>query len=141
MIDFKIERLIMKLGKAINSMRDGDLSKYNLSSAQSETILYYADHSGESIKELALHLKITHQAAKKLVDKLRIKDILMSVTSSDDKRYSKVYLTDKGETLCAELKKNGSHAGERMLCGLTDSEKVQLLFLLEKVEHNSNNDQ
>lgn len=135
-LDFRLERLILKIGNTINNTRHEDLVKNNLTSAQSETILFYSYNSGQSIKELALHLKISHQAARKLVDKLKSKNILESLMSTEDKRYSKVYLTEFGTELCGLLKQNGASAGEKMLKGFSESDKAQLCNFLEKIEVN-----
>jgi len=135
-LDFRLERLILKIGNTINSIRDEDLVKKNLTSAQSETVLFYSYNPGKSIKELALHLKISHQAARKLVEKLKEKNILESLVAAEDKRYSKVYLTEFGEALCDLLKQKGTLTGENMLKGFSESDKVQLYHFLEKIELN-----
>lgn len=135
-IEFLIERLILKAGNAINNIRSGDLSASGLTSAQSETVLFYDKNPGSSIKELAGHLKITHQAARKLVDKLRLKGIVEQRTSQSDRRVSRVFLTHEGEKLCEMLKRGGTTTGERVLTGFTDDEKKTLLLLLRRIEKN-----
>lgn len=135
-LDFRLERLILKIGNTINYIRDEDLVKNNLTSAQSETILFYSDNPGKSIKELALHLKISHQAARKLVDKLKSKNILESLMSTEDKRYSKVYLTEFGAELCGLLKQKGTLTGENMLNGFSERDKAKLYNFLQKIERN-----
>ncbi len=135
-IDFRLERLILKIGNTINNIRHEDLENNNLTSAQSETILFYSYNSGKSIKDLALHLKISHQAARKLVDKLKSKNILETLMSTEDKRYSNVYLTEFGAELCGLLKQKGTLTGENMLKGFSESDKAQLYNFLEKIEVN-----
>lgn len=135
-IDFQIERLILKNGNMMNSVRDGDLRDNNLTPAQSETILFYFDRGGTSIKDLAEHLKITHQAARKLVEKLKSKGILDVRLSSEDKRRAVIYLSDSGQELCGTLKKSGSYAGERILKDFSPEEKKQLLNYLKRIENN-----
>lgn len=92
-IDFTIENLILKAGNALNNIWIGDLEKSRLTPSQSETILFYADNGGKSIKDLAIHLKISHQAARKLDDKLKDKTILESVISEKDRRSTSISLT------------------------------------------------
>lgn len=135
-LNFRLERLILKIGNTINYIRDEDLVKNNLTSAKSETILFYSDNPGKSIKELALHLKISHQAARKLVDKLKSKNILESLMSLEDKRYSKIYLTELGAELCGLLKQKGTLTGENMLNGFSERDKAQLYNFLRKIERN-----
>ena len=130
-IEFLIERLILRNGNLANNNRDHDLKSGNLTS---ETILYYAEHRGDSIKALALHLSISHQAARKLVEKLREKGMLDILISKDDRRYTSIYLTADGEELHQDLKNKGFSAGEKMLEGFSDGEKTVLLDYLERIK-------
>lgn len=134
--EFLIERLILKTGNRINNIRNDDLKSSGLTSAQSETILYYSDHAGSNIKELAVHLKVTHQAARKLVDKLKSKGILEALVSREDKRYMRVFLTEEGKALCRELKKSGSSTGAGILEGFSESDREKLLEYMRRVEVN-----
>lgn len=135
-LDFQIERLILKSGNTLNNIRIEDLKNHNLTPAQSETILFYADNAGKSIKELSEHLKITHQAAKKLIDKLKEKNILKSITSKDDKRYVSIYLTDLGHEVYNELKKKGTTTGEILLKNFSIDEKKILFEFFQRIEKN-----
>lgn len=132
-IEFKTERLILAIGNSLNSARDKDLAKNNFSFAQSEAILFFGDHEGQSIKELAINLKISHQGAQKLVDKLIAKDILTKEISAEDKRYSRIYLSDTGKQFCKELIKTKTYSGEYMLEGFADFEKKQLYEYLQRI--------
>lgn len=132
-LDFNIERLILKIGNTINGIRDDDLGKHELTSTQSEAILFYRKHEGESIKDLARHLKISHQAAQKLVDKLASKDILRKEISEDDKRYCKVYLTEPGNRLCSTLMRKGALTGKSILGGFSETEKEELFEFLQRI--------
>ena len=135
-LEFRIERLLLKNGNLVNNIRDKDLRRYDLTAAQSEAILYYADHSGNSIKALAQHLNISHQAARKLVEKLKEKQFLAMQVSDEDRRYVNVSLTKAGEALSRELKNRGFSVGSSMLQGFSDEEKETLLDLLERIRKN-----
>lgn len=138
--DFLIERLILKAGNTLSNIRIGDLQKYDLTPVQSETILFFSDHSGENIKDLAVHLKVTHQAARKIVDKLKKKEILRSAVSEEDKRATKISLTETGRTLCQSLLQEGTYNGTRLLLGFSDDERTQLLQFLQRIEQNITGD-
>ena len=135
-IDFRIERLLLKSGSALNNSRLDDLKRYELTPSQSEAILFFADNGKKNIKELAEHLKITHQAARKLVEKLKEKDIIATAVSAEDKRSVEVSLTDGGLKLCAKLKERGASVEGFLLCGLNAEDKNQLLKFLEIIEKN-----
>lgn len=133
---FVIERLILRIGNTINNIRIKDLKESDLTPAQSETILFYDARPGANIRELAEHLKVTHQAARKLVDKLKTKKILALYVSEEDRRYTNIYLTEEGKKLCNELKKSGTSTGEDILKGFSDQEKEILLGFLQRIERN-----
>ena len=135
-IEFRIERLILKAGNALNNIRTKDLSDNNLTSVQSETILFYAANEGSNIKDLAAHLKITHQAARKLVVKLKEKGILETEISAGDRRNTCIRLTEGGSALCGKLKKKGTSNGEILLKGFSDNEKQLLAEYLVRIEKN-----
>ena len=135
-LEFRIERLLLKNGNLVNNIRDHDLKKDDMTSSQSEAILFYADHSGCSIKDLAVHLNISHQAARKLVDKLKEKHILAIQVSKEDKRYTNVSLTAEGQELSRRLKGNGFSVGEKMLNGFSAEEKGLLLNYMERIQLN-----
>lgn len=132
-LDFRIQRTLLKAGNAINNTRDNELRVKNLTSAQSETILYYEKHEGGSIKDLAIYLKISHQAARKLVDKLQAKDILDIRISPYDKRYASISLTQTGQSLCKELKACGTLTGQYVLADFTETEKELLSGYLDRI--------
>ena len=80
---FQIERDILKVGNQLNNMRDEDLKQRNITPAQSETLLFFAEHEGATVSELKDYLKISHQAARKLAEKLREKKIPVSMFWKD----------------------------------------------------------
>lgn len=135
-LDFRIDRLLLKSGSALNNLRAKDLKSYDLTASQSETILFFAAHTDKNIRDLADHLLITHQAARKLVEKLKEKDILATTESPEDRRSVRVGLTDHGRQLCVLLKGRGASLGANLLREFTVEEKKQLLNYLEKIEKN-----
>ncbi|MGN0242080.1 MAG: MarR family winged helix-turn-helix transcriptional regulator [Candidatus Weimeria sp.] len=134
--EFVIERLMLRIGNTINNIRIKDLKESDLTPAQSETILFYGRFPGSSIRELAGYLMVTHQAARKLVDKLRKKGILRSCVSEEDRRYTSIYLTDTGEDLCLQLKKGGTSTGKDITEGFSEQEKRELRDYLLRIENN-----
>ncbi|MCD7826533.1 MAG: hypothetical protein LUH14_11335 [Clostridiaceae bacterium] len=135
-IDFIIERLIMRVGNQCVNIRNDNLKKREITSVQSETLLYFEAHEGAPIWNLKKHLNISHQAARNLVERIRLKDYLYLETSKEDARFKCVYLTEKGKYICSELKKEGTSAGQQLLKGLSAEEKEKLLEMLERMSKN-----
>lgn len=135
-IEFLIERKILKIGNMLANMRSEDLKKYGLTPIQSETLLFYAANPGVSILDLKEYLDISHQAARNLVERLKMKQFLYTEISSEDGRFRKVYVTEQGNWICGELTLRGSHVGQNLLQGISKKDKEELLHLLLEISDN-----
>lgn len=135
-IDFIVGRKIFKIGNLSNNVRNEYLRKKNITSAQSETLLFYFSNQGKSITDLKKHLQVSHQAARKLVDKLREKQYLYMVFSKKDARVTEVFLTDAGLEICTKLINDGTYAGSVQLKNFSMAEKEELLSYLMRIEEN-----
>ncbi len=134
--NFIIERQILRIGNKISNGRDKDLIPFDLTANQSEALLYFDNCPGRSIIDLKEHLRITHQAARNLVERMKRKELLYVVVSEEDGRFKQVYLTEKGRTTCHDLKHLSTNVGCQLLKGLSEEEKDQLLSLLLKINDN-----
>lgn len=132
-LDFLIERKILKIGNRLSNTRDKDLNQYGLTPIQSEALLFYASNNGSPILDLKEWLDISHQAARSLVERLKLKGLLRMEISIEDGRYRKIYITKQGEEICASLKKQGGNVGQKLLSQLSQQEKGELLALLLKI--------
>lgn len=128
---FQIERSILKIGNQLNNMRNEDLKNRNLTPTQSEALLFFAEHEGASISELKDHLQISHQAASKLVEKLKEKHYLYASISKEDARANATFLTTEGKAVCASLQQTGSSVGSALLQGFSEGEMLQLQRFLD----------
>ena len=131
--EFLIERNILKIGNQLLNGRREDLKEFALTSNQSETLLFFDRHPGAMIYDLKIHMKISHQAARNLVERMKEKELLTVEISDTDTRARKVSLSEKGEKICRELKKKGTDVGGNLLQPLSEEEKDQLSVLLEKI--------
>lgn len=131
--NFIIERKILKIGNQLINTRNSDLNEYNLTSSQSETLLFFDRLKGARVLDLKDYLKISHQAARNIVERMKLKDLLYVETSNEDARAKQVYLTDNGQSICDALKKRGTSIGETMLIDLSSDEKRTLSNLLNKI--------
>lgn len=131
--DFLIERNILKIGNTLLNKRSDDLKEFDITSNQSETLLFFDKNEGAPISNLKEHLKISHQAARNIIERMKEKDLLYVTVSDSDARVRKVYLTENGKKICEELKLKGSNVGGNILRYLNNDEKQELLVLLEKI--------
>jgi DNA-binding MarR family transcriptional regulator len=128
--EFDLQRQLIKLGNQLSSRRNADLTAHELTTSQSETLLYFANHPGYLISNLKDHLQVSHQAAQKTVMKLRQRQLLAARTSTIDARKHQLYLTAAGKQLATLLKQNGTLAGQQLLVNLTKKQKEQLAQLV-----------
>lgn len=131
--EFQLERQILKIGNALAARRDRELAKIGLTSAQSESLLFFEEHEGATIIALKAHLGISHQAARNSVERLRQKGLLVAELSRQDARSKNIHLTMKGHDVCCHLKEQGALTGVDLLQFLTDEEKQVLAVLLGKI--------
>lgn len=131
--DFIIERTILKIGNHIINVRSDDLKSCDLTSNQSETLLFFDLHEGALILDLKNHLKISHQAARNIIERMKAKGLLYVTVSDTDARAKQVFLSEKGKAVCQKLKEQGGCLGGNLLRYFTEKEKDRLLALLEKI--------
>lgn len=132
-LDFILQRKILKLGNKLVNTRNVDLKTHDLTPNQSETLLYFDAHPGEVIVNLKDYLEISHQAARNIIERMKLKSLLYVTVSAADARARQVYLTAKGQTICDQLKVNGTSVGHTILSQLSVSERQQLAHLLDKI--------
>ena len=135
-LDFAIQRKILKAGNRLSSIRSDHLGAHNLTTGQSETLLFFSSRPGSTVSDLKDHLEISHQAARNIVGRLKEKGLLSAEPSQKDARANAVRLTAAGSALCDHLKQSGSQVGTTLLCGFTEDEKDLLLHFLERVTEN-----
>lgn len=131
-----ITRKIIKIGNLLTNFRDADLKKSNLTSSQAETLIFFYNHPGAFASDLKEYMEISHQAARNLVERMRVKDFLITEVSNEDARAKHVYLTKKGQQMYGNISKGNDKAESIILKGLTAEEKEQLYLLLDKIHQN-----
>ncbi len=131
--DFLIERSILKIGNYLAHARDGVLKENDVTFFQAETLLFFDAHEGAKILDLKDHLKISHQAARNLVERIRQKDLIRTREAASDARAKNVFLTEKGKDVCRRLKSRGGSVGEKLFSDFTDAEKKELLAHLDRI--------
>ncbi len=67
------------------------------------------------------------------LDKLEARGLVTRRASEHDRRVNGLWLTDAGHALLKKLKQRVARHEERLACGLTRSERVQLVTLLARI--------
>ncbi len=131
--EFSIGRKILKIGNKLINTRNKDLRKLDLTSNQSETILFFKRNHGVRIQDLKNHLEISHQAARNIVERMKKKQLLEVEVYEDDARSKHIHLSPKGHKKYTILETCGTNVSQVMLKKLTKKEKAALSDLLDKI--------
>ena len=131
--EFRIERTILKIGMFLAAKRNSHLSQLGLTASQSEALLFIHDNPNSNITCLKAHLKISHQAARVLVERLKDKDLVVVNMGEKDSRSRLVSLSNQGELLHEQLVQQGQAVGAHLLEALSTEETSQLDELLDKI--------
>ena len=131
--EFRIERSMLRIGTFLSAKRNCFLRERGLTASQSEALLFLNENPGISITNLRKYLKISHQAARVLVGRLKEKGFVSVRPDEADSRSRLIALTEQGSILIAQLKLEGQSAGVRLLQTLSHDEMVQLDAILKKI--------
>ncbi|MBQ3171266.1 MAG: MarR family transcriptional regulator [Mailhella sp.] len=131
--EFRIERSILRIGTFLASRRNVHLRQLGLTASQSEALLFLQNTPPISITVLKNHLKISHQATRVLVERLKEKELVVVRQDTADSRSRLITLTPQGNALFAQLTHEGQAVGVRLLKSLSSEEMAQLDGLLQKI--------
>ena len=131
--EFAIARKMLCLGNRMVNNRSADIETLELTPVQAESLHYFHDNPGGNAAGLKSWLKVSHQAARALVERMRTKGFLRVDDSDSDGRSRAVYLSERGEEAYAAIEKYGHRMGLTMLEGFSAEEKKQLGTMLDRM--------
>lgn len=130
-IEYLLIRKIRELANLITKNRDADIRELGLTTAQADTLLYFAENPGKSIVDLKSFFHITHQTAQGLVQRMAEKGLLVVSISRNDQRYKQIFLTEKAQSIYNNMLENGTNTGNALLNGMNSEEKKQFQALID----------
>jgi len=116
----------------------GSISSIDVSIRQHQTMslvcrLTEEKPHGITLKELAEAMKLAPATVSELVESLVKKDFLQRVQNPEDRRAVQITLTDHGQTLLDECIRCVDSLCEKLLAGLSASERSAMLGALTKI--------
>ena len=116
----------------------GNISSIDVSIRQHQTMtlvcrLTEDKPNGVTLKELAEAMKLAPATVSELVESLVKKNFLQRVQNPEDRRAVQITLTDHGQMLLDECLKCVDGLCEKLLAGLTPSERTAMLSGLTKI--------
>jgi DNA-binding MarR family transcriptional regulator len=117
---------ILELQRRMNRViRERTLDSWmnlSLTIPQLKSLFYIARHGRVNLSGLAAGLRVTPANVTGIVDRLVEQELLTRTPDPDDRRILWLKLTDKGETLLANLREGRASEMRRVLDGLTTEE-------------------
>ena len=135
-----LRKAVSRLNEAFreSTLSIGSISSIDVSIRQHQTMalvcrLTEDKPSGVTLKELAEAMKLAPATVSELVESLVKKNFLQRVQNPEDRRAVQITLTDHGQTLLDECLKTVDNLCEKLLAGLSPSERTAMLNGLTKI--------
>ncbi|MCS7169661.1 MAG: MarR family winged helix-turn-helix transcriptional regulator, partial [Candidatus Kapabacteria bacterium] len=131
----KIVAALERLGQLLRSLLLSDAMNEGISITQAQILLQCYLQPGRlfSITELAEELDLTQPTISDSIASLQRKGLLQKLQREDDRRTVSVVLTAKGKAIARRLWQRQAHSFEKVFGHLSDSETIELLYLLLRV--------
>lgn len=96
-------------------------------------IMYLTRHPGANQRNIAEFADITTSAVNQTVKSMITEGYLRKETDTNDKRHTRLFLTEKGENVAQTLRER-LHASDEVITALITPEKeAELIVLLDKI--------
>ncbi|BAN48594.1 putative MarR family transcriptional regulator [Metapseudomonas resinovorans NBRC 106553] len=93
-------------------------------------------HDGMTQSDVANMLEIGKAALGSLIDRLEESELVVRGSDAVDRRVKRIYLSDKGKQLIRTMTAESNEMSERILEGLSQTERQQFVDLLSRVKQN-----
>ncbi len=127
---------LAQAAKAQRTRSGAHLSALGLHPGQEVVLKALARTDGKTMSELAAELGVQPPTVTKMVTRLAAYGFLVRQTSDTDGRLARVFLTDPGRALIADIDKTWKRLEKEALSGFDDKDRKRLRRLLRKMEKN-----
>ncbi|MFC3592325.1 MarR family winged helix-turn-helix transcriptional regulator [Novosphingobium piscinae] len=115
---------------------DREVASLGITGSQGTLLFAVATAPGATQRGIADMLEMTEAAAGRLIDRMVAEELLERRPKPDDRRAHCIYLTGRAQAVLEALSAMGDHHEERLLAGLGEAERDELLRLLDHVAGN-----
>lgn len=109
------------------------VEKYNLTAAQALIINTLSEENGITFQQLAERVRLSSATLTGIVDRLEKIGFVERLPNPDDRRSTKISLTEKGSALTVELKALTMTANQGFLTSFSREEETMLRGLLKRL--------
>ena len=96
-------------------------------------ISYLHRHHGANQKNIAEFSNVTTAAVNQTVKEMIADGYVEKVTDETDKRYTKLFLTQKGNETASKLREKLHHSDEIITAAITPEKEEEMMELLDKI--------
>ena len=131
--------LIKKAALEFEKISNPILAEYALTASQYRVLKYLYTQPNETarIVDIEKECSITHPTALGLLDNLSRKGFIVKIVNPLDARSKVISLTDRAKEMQQELEEVGDQLEKKLTANLTEKERQQLIFLLQKMLENN----
>ena len=125
----------------VEKLADETINKFDFNDLTNQQLHYFrliVRMQNPSVSELASALKLTNPTVTVLVNKLVAKGYLERVHSDDDRRRTRLYITEKGTKINYALDVANDRMAEEIRSVLSDTEIAILIDLFKKIANGRN---
>ena len=127
---------LAQAAKAQRARSGVHLSSLGLHPGQELVLKALADSDGLTMSEIAAALGVQPPTVTKMVTRLAAYGFVVRQTSPTDGRLARVFLTEPGRAIIADVDKKLKRLEKEALAGLDDKERKRLRKYLRKIEKN-----
>ena len=120
------------MGRYNASLRD-EMRSLGLTTSKMRALAVLAVVEGPLIGELAVYTVIEQSTLSRSLDQLEADGLARRETDANDSRATRVYITDAGRAVFADLWPHMYEAQERMFRGIPDAERRAFTATLQKM--------
>lgn len=131
-LEFVTARLVLQLSNLIVSERNQHLEALEMTTAQADALIFFAEHPHSTITSLKQAQQVSHATAQMLSQRLIKKGYVTLTVDEADRRAKVITLTPAGKSMRQKLKANGSHTGEKLLDHYSATDSQQLIHFLRQ---------
>lgn len=140
-LTFEVAGEIVKISEIINEFGEECYKKFKLTQLQFKVLyyLYLCGDEGSTSSTLSKKLGVKKPSITTLIDRMTSKGIAIRQENKNDRRYTKVIITEKGKNILADILPNKENFIASLL-GVLPEKQMQILYeSLVKVRQRLNN--
>ncbi|SER01449.1 DNA-binding transcriptional regulator, MarR family [Amphritea atlantica] len=129
---YQLATLDTAVSQSISQLYSG---RFNLNRQEWRIMAALGNTNAMSAKEIAAHCNLEKMQVSRTISRLRDSELIHQQEDHDDRRYTRLSLTEKGRGIYKKLVPLILAREAFILSALSDEELHQLLGLMEKIRH------